>query len=325
MTKELLTDLYCVQEKSTGEIAKQFAVSRGIVLRTMTNFSIKRRVCTEGRRSSPFVKNLEEKLGETIDSFLQREYVEKKRAKRSLMQELGISDRAISIYLKRFDIKMRSPQEASNVTFDLENMPTDLTENEKQVLYGSLLGDGALTIKEGYSKNATFQEGHCLEQREYLEWKAEQLIRFRPVVRDLNLNPNKHTGKTYKKCQLYTSPAPILNDLYEKFYGEKKTITREILDELTPLGLAVWYMDDGSLIRDKNSQSSVIYTNCFSEQEHEIFEQYFLDKWNLCARTVNGSKYQFLRFPVEETVEFCKIIANYVHSSMQYKLQHKEG
>ena len=321
MTKELLTDLYCVQEKSTGEIAKQFDVSRGIVLRIMTNFGIERRVCTEGRRSSPFVKNLEEKLGETIDSYLQREYFEKKRAKRSLMQELGISDRAISIYLKRFDIKMRSPQEASNVTFDLENMPTDLTENEKQVLYGSLLGDGALTVKEGYSKNATFQEGHCLEQRPYLEWKAEQLKRFKPVVRDLNLTPSKITGKTYRKCQLYTSPAPILNELYKKFYGEKKIVTRELLDELTPLGLAIWYMDDGSYIHTKNSYNSVLYTNCFSHEEHLIMQDWFEEKWNIDVRIIEQQKkYFFLRFPVSETIKFQSIIKQHIHSCMMYKI-----
>lgn len=321
MTKEFLTDLYCVQEKSTGEIAKRFAVSRGIVLRAMTNFGIERRVCTEGRKNSPFVRALEEKLGETIDSYLQREYVEKKRAKRSIVKELGISEKAISIYLKRFDIKIRSPQEATNITFDLENMPTELTENEKQVLYGSLLGDGALTVKEGYSKNATFTEGHCLEQRPYLEWKAEQLVRFKPVVRDLNLKENIKAFKINGKCQLYTSPAPILNKLYLKFYGKKKIVTRELLDELTPLGLAVWYMDDGSYVGSKNSPNSVLYTNCFSYEEHEIMQDWFKERWNIDVRILEQEKkYHYLRFPVSETVKLHNIIKQHIHFCMIYKI-----
>lgn len=327
--KEQLTDLYSNGLKSTGEIASIFNVSRSTILRWMLNFNIPRRNKTEANECNSFAKNLENKIGEPLKVFLQREYVRNKRSKKNIKEELGISERAVTLYLKRYEIKMRSPQEATNVTFGLENMPTELTDIEKQVLYGSLLGDGALTIRKE-SKNATFTEGHCLKQREYLEWKAEQLKRFKPIVRELNLQPSKTTGKTYGKCQLYTSPAPVLNELYKKFYSEKKTITRGLLDELTPLGLAIWYMDDGSYIKDKNSRSSVLYTMCFSEEEHEILKEYFSQKWNLDVRIVHSrskislfnireKEYSFLRFPTGETPKFLKIINKYMHPSMHYK------
>lgn len=311
-TKEQLIDLY--SSKSSGEIADVFDVNRSTVLRWMSTLEIPRRTRTEAKIKKPFQRELEQKIRMPLGEYLWHEYVENKRSKKNIREELGISERAVTLYLKRYGIKVRSPQEATNITFGLENMPTELTEIEKQVLYGSLLGDGTLTIKSKWSKNATFQEGHCLRQGEYLKWKAEQLKRFKPVVRELNLKNQEN------RYQLYTSPAPVLNDLYKKFYNKRKIVTEELLNELTPLGLAVWYMDDGSYIRTKNSLNSVIYTNCFSYDEHEIMQEWFNKKWNLDVRIVKHGKYFYLRFPVAKTITLHNILRQQIHPSMKYKI-----
>lgn len=58
------------------------------------------------------------------------------------------------------------------------------TEVQKQVILGSLLGDGSLSsIKLDYKDpsgrtkaiNSRFTEKHCIEQLEYLSWKSSIL------------------------------------------------------------------------------------------------------------------------------------------------------
>jgi len=47
-----------------------------------------------------------------------------------------------------------------------------MKEKVKQVLLGSLLGDGRVGIYPKY-KNAIFVESHSLKQKEYLLWKKK--------------------------------------------------------------------------------------------------------------------------------------------------------
>lgn len=55
--------------------------------------------------------------------------------------------------------------------------------------------------------------------------------------------------------------------IYRLFYRErKKRIPKNIGDLLTPLGLAVWFMDDGS-IKSHESRGRILNTHAFTERE----------------------------------------------------------
>ncbi|PIR02174.1 MAG: hypothetical protein COV62_02125, partial [Candidatus Nealsonbacteria bacterium CG11_big_fil_rev_8_21_14_0_20_35_11] len=49
-----------------------------------------------------------------------------------------------------------------------------LSKNCKEIILGSLLGDGSLRIHKSY-KNARFSFRHSVNQKEYFFWKAGQL------------------------------------------------------------------------------------------------------------------------------------------------------
>ena len=48
-----------------------------------------------------------------------------------------------------------------------------LTSQQRQLLIGSLLGDGSMDATSGES--ARYNEGHCIDQSSYLEWKINIL------------------------------------------------------------------------------------------------------------------------------------------------------
>ena len=118
-----------------------------------------------------------------------------------------------------------------------------LTKRQRELLIGSLLGDGSMRATS--SNSARFLEGHSMKQRAYCTWKADILGNYvlncyRKTKRDRN------SGKIYYGWEFYTVSTTHLRPFYDLFYKEGKRVFPERLSEfMTPFSLAVWYMDDG--------------------------------------------------------------------------------
>jgi hypothetical protein len=84
---------------------------------------------------------------------------------------------------------------------------------------------------------------HGAAQKAYAEWKHEQL-------RELAPSPFYHCAKVkYPFCRFVTKSHPYLIELREMFYLDGKKVVPSQISELlkTPLSLAVWFMDDGTV------------------------------------------------------------------------------
>jgi len=116
----------------------------------------------------------------------------------------------------------------------------------RSCIIGMVLGDAYIGLGNR-CKNAHIAIAHGPKQKEYLLWKMEILKQiqnssYRVVERDKLVK-----GKFYKTHEIISTIHPVFTKYYNQFYrGHKKIITRKILDKLTPIGLAIWYMDDGS-------------------------------------------------------------------------------
>jgi len=186
-----------------------------------------------------------------------------------------------------------------------------LSSDEDQIILGSLLGDMYCGIHHT-CKNAHIEEAHSKKQFSYLYWKLEKLSSL-----TFNLRKTK-IGALHFDSRVH----PILNSYYRLFYKDgKKTVNRDILDKLDALGIAVWYMDDGSY--PKNSYSCTLHTNGFSHEENVLIKQWFEEKWDICPKITSFLKgikrYYFLRFPAKESRKLIELIKPYIHQSMQYK------
>jgi len=122
-----------------------------------------------------------------------------------------------------------------------------LTPEQHQLLIGSLLGDGHMAATSATS--ARFNESHCADQEEYLLWKSSVLGVYVSST-TATRKANKTSGGTYHGKLFTTHSCTQLRPYYDLFYPAPERVRVfpwSLPKEMTPLVLAVWYMDDGNL------------------------------------------------------------------------------
>ena len=185
----------------------------------------------------------------------------------------------------------------------LKNVP--LLSNTKEIILGSLLGDGSLKVYKPY-RNARFSFRHSIAQRQYFDWKVNQL---KEISRDkcIWLQKNDKGYSKLPKVRYQSRALEALTLIYEATYKQGKLqIKRKWLNELTPLSLAVWWMDDGSII--SNGRKGVLCTDGFNEQSVKTLARYLQVKWELkthVAPIKRGDK-RFFRIWFRSTKELEK-------------------
>jgi hypothetical protein len=122
-----------------------------------------------------------------------------------------------------------------------------LTPEQHQILIGSLMGDGHMAATSNTS--ARFNESHSADQEEYLLWKSGIL---NPYVSSTTATrkTDKDSGTIYHGKAFTTHSCTQLRHYYDLFYpapDRKRVFPWSLPKEMTPLVLAVWYMDDGGL------------------------------------------------------------------------------
>jgi hypothetical protein len=158
--------------------------------------------------------------------------------------------------------------------------------------------------------NALLEVNHSWHQRAYVEWKYRQLA-------DLVSTPPKlrrgNGGRI--SCRFVTRSLPALTPYYNLFYASgKKAAAPEL--ELSPLALAVWFMDDGCKSRN------AVYLN--TQQFDLVSQQRLLDKlhnqWGIEGALNKDKSYHRIRISVTGTVRLAGLIDPYLLPELRYKL-----
>ena len=119
------------------------------------------------------------------------------------------------------------------------NTVGSLTQFQRSIIIGSVLGDGYLRIVPK-RKNAFLEINHSFNQKECIDWKYLAL-------KNISASPPKMRKGNGKRMayRFHTKQSSVLATIYRRFYQNgKKTIPQNII--LDPISLAVWFMDDGS-------------------------------------------------------------------------------
>jgi len=140
---------------------------------------------------------------------------------------------------------------------------------------------------------------------------------------------NKMGYSKIKAWMFRTRVHPLIKSVKNLLYhNNKKTITREVLDRLTPWGLAFWFMDDGwkevkyTKTGTIKQRAMGLSTCSFSENEQDIIIDYFEKVWNVKFNKyfVKRADAWILKCGVIEGVKFQAIIAKYIPECMRYKI-----
>lgn len=196
---------------------------------------------------------------------------------------------------------------------------SSLSSQWREVVLGSILGDGSLKVQKGY-RNARFSFKHSIHQEEYFFWKANLL---KDISSDKCHWHQKKDGWGDQKLRFQSLALEELTEIYNLTHKRGRLkIRRKWLNQLTPLSLAIWWLDDGSIIG--NGRRGVICTDSFDYESQKILARYLLVVWKVkvhVGRVTNkyqGTKREYYRLwfrSAEELKKFLRIILPFVKVS----------
>lgn len=238
---------------------------------------------------------------------LERLYLKEQKTDLEISKLYGCAKMTVYKTRKRFGIKGLKRWQRNNC---------NPNEEQLQFIYGSLLGDSSISnCKKGYYDcEGQYCIQHGKNQKTYLFWKYEKLK---------NLTVSAPSEVDSGKWRFRSFSHPFFTNLRKEWYPNgTKCVNRKILDLIQPLGLAIWYMDDGSL--DKTSNFMKISTCSFSEKEHVEIIQWLEEKYSIKSHMKNYSGYRCLVIDIDSRRNFVNLVKPFVIPSMNYKITFRE-
>lgn len=238
----------------------------------------------------------------------------------------------VEYYLKKNNIyRDRIVQQKINNTD--RNSKIIITDIAKQILTGTLLGDSHISKynREGCPSvrisNSCICTGHSLKQKDYLLY-LEKLLKEQNLTvhyREDNLVHksviNNRPVITYGECYLSVVRNIEFNKWRDIWYpNDIKIVPEEFMKYLSPLAIAIWFMDDGS----KHSSSYYIHTNGFDVKSQNLLQHTFFDKYGIKTKLHNAKNSKMIYISAESRDRFTLLIKPYICKCMEYKL-HKTG
>lgn len=190
----------------------------------------------------------------------------------------------------------------------------------KEILLGLILGDGHLTPFVGQSRQSRMEIKGDNKNLPYLTWLHKKL---QPLTVS-DLKPKKN----YHQHRFYTKTTQELGKLRKLFYPKgQKVIPKSITKMLkSPLTLAIWYQDDGTLdCRKKNHYNSLFATHCFSFNGCKLLARTLVNNFGLDIRVCKCRMRGKLRFRLyiasKSMDKFIGLIKPYINPCFKYKIR----
>lgn len=193
-----------------------------------------------------------------------------------------------------------------------------VSDVQGQVILGSVMGDGCITVekrcKTRTQARLSFSNG--IKQKDYFDKKCSALKNIIGKTRSCI------SGYGTQMYGTHTRTLPYLNNLYDNYSVDY------VLDRMSLLGLAIWYMDDGSRSKDctesnvSNKYSRASFsTYAFTLEENKKIINWF-NKKGYDARISEDSRGKGYKIDLRSlgSQVFFKDIAPYIPESMEYKL-----
>lgn len=196
------------------------------------------------------------------------------------------------------------------------NKPIILTHEQKEVLFGSALGDAYIQIQQ---KNAEVVIQHSKKQEEYISYLQSYFPNIPHFISSYE-RCDIRTGKTYQVQTLRLNANKAFNEFREMFYNndKKKIIPIKYLEEYyTPLAMAIHYCDDGW-----NEGHAAIFATCsFTLEELYELKKFLFNKYSL-KTTITKSDHR-IRIRACSYDHFIELIREYIPDCMKYKITKK--
>lgn len=214
------------------------------------------------------------------------------------------------------------------------------TIDKKSFLIGMNLGDGCLRIGKN-AKHYNICCTHNPKQYDYLIWKMEVLkenlqknywIQSKKTHFSGKAVFNGNDGKEYDMYSAMLGSHSLVTLIHKEMYVNGiKVVSNDVLEQLTPIGLAIWYMDDGCLSYHKNPNGSIksrnvmLHIQGFDSISQQNIVNYFKETWDIETRLHKDRDHYRLWMNTPNSIKFLKIVAPFVNlvPCMKYKIDLK--
>lgn len=208
-----------------------------------------------------------------------------------------------------------------------------LTQEQKDLLFGTLLGDGYLqTESTTTNANWRYRAGHKDHHKDYTDHKYKVLENLcgTPPRFERFYDPRTNTYNqrwafstlTHNELRFYGNLFYKYDNLQQKWVKE---VPSSVSSHLTARALAYLYMDDGSLKWKGKSNAMRISTQGFDNDsvyrlKNAIQKKYHL-QLGLTSRKLKSGEIRYLiSIPEESSTAFRLIIEPYLIDCMKYKV-----
>jgi len=220
--------------------------------------------------------------------------------------------------------KLRKGSEVAHVT---TNAPSP---DQWQVVLGGLLGDSSIAHPKNSRWGAVFT--HSQKQSEWLEFK-------RALLSPLGVSAIHYSQAGFQPLEGAKVPVGHFqlrgNEALTSFLvrarvrqSKRKSVTLDWLDRVGPLGLSVWYADDGSLKEHTCVDGTVtrritLHTEGFTKQEVELLAGWLRWKWGVGAVVKSTERgHHNLYLPKEAAKTFLDLLP-WAMPGVEYKFPDK--
>ena len=191
----------------------------------------------------------------------------------------------------------------------------------KGAIIGMVLGDATIVKRESGSCHLQF--AHKKADEEYVQYKVKILNWLNETKMGTGIS--RLNQKEYPYVSGRTLTHPFYASLHEHFYFQKrKTVNEHIMKCITPLGLALWYCDDGTLAGEVGYRCPFLCTHNFNQTENELLSRMIFKKFGITFRVIKKNvkekTYFWLRLKREDRDKFFEIIKQYVPECMKRKI-----
>lgn len=213
---------------------------------------------------------------------------------------------------------------------------SELTDIQKSIVVGCLLGDSHVNQKQRKSISLSFT--NSIKQKEFIEYKKHCFQSFFDVYRKTKNNRNiyktiKSWGNiirfTTKECSAFNEFRDFKYNKVGNFYTK---VNKEILYKyFNEISFAFFIMDDGSINTYNCKKSSKVnnyiqlHTEAFDLETQQLLLDVIKDKFNIKGSICKNKQYYYLAFDSENTNKIINLVKDYIHPSILYKVNKKSN
>ena len=203
-----------------------------------------------------------------------------------------------------------------------------MTNENKKLLLALTIGDG--TVYQTSKNSFTYSCGHGDKQFFYIKYKADLLSEIFNKKVNIHTRNNvcSFTGKRHILHRVKVGNKYLRFIRRQLYHTGEKVITNQVLDRLSNKGLAIWYMDDGSLSKKKNKAgdycaNDMIFHTCCHEEEAKNILNWFENKFQISGTLKKEKKLFSIRFGTKSARILAEIMKPFILDGFYYKIDVK--